>query len=414
MSQKDVFLGADCGESHHHFVLLDETGEEELSFQVQNRKESLRESLANLAKAAAGTRINIVLESLYSFSASLVAVAGDLGFTLWQVNPKALQSYRDLEGESNKTDKVDAFLSARMGFFKMKGCRLAARPHPEEQDLRQVSRIHARFTNQQSEITLRLRSQLVEVAPEVLGKEWEGPTYTSKSFRAALARWPGFKGLETARINTIADVLKVGRASVEKRRSQAEALKSLAKTLPRKRELWTLELSMLLAQLELLAKQIKEVDQRLSLSVRKHPKAAKLTAIPGVAAITAAAVAGESLPLVRVSSEAKVATYSGLTPVARRSGKGGRDVFGRGTNKHLLQACYMSAVASLKVSALDRAYYDKQRRRHRGHPKEHVVATIALARQRFKVMYKLMKTDAEYDKEILISSHLARIESCAA
>jgi len=35
-----------------------------------------------------------------------------------------------------------------------------------------------------------------------------------------------------------------------------------------------------------------------------------------------------------------------------------------------------------------------------------VKATLALARQRFKIKYKLMTTEAVYDKEVLISSHL--------
>ncbi|MEM9558403.1 MAG: hypothetical protein AAGC60_29395 [Acidobacteriota bacterium] len=83
-------------------------------------------------------------------------------------------------------------------------------------------------------------------------------------------------------------------------------------------------------------------------------------------------------------------------------------------NKHALRGCYLSALASLRPSALDRAYYDKQVERHRGHPKAHVVALIALARQRLKLFYKLLTTEAAYDKEILIASHLARRQRAKA
>ena len=58
--------------------------------------------------------------------------------------------------------------------------------------------------------------------------------------------------------------------------------------------------------------------------------------------------------------------------------------------------------------ALDAAYYRKQYQRHEGHPKPQVVALLALARQRFKFVDKLMTTAAAYDKEILIASHLDR------
>ena len=59
---------------------------------------------------------------------------------------------------------------------------------------------------------------------------------------------------------------------------------------------------------------------------------------------------------------------------------------------------------------MDRAYYQKKLRDYAGHPKPHVAAFIALSRQRHKLIYKLMTTDARYDKEILVTSHLKRIE----
>ena len=64
----------------------------------------------------------------------------------------------------------------------------------------------------------------------------------------------------------------------------------------------------------------------------------------------------------------------------------------------------------MKHSAVDRAYYRKKLGDYAGHPKPHVAAFIALSRQRHKLIFKLMTTDARYDKEILISRHLERLE----
>lgn len=55
---------------------------------------------------------------------------------------------------------------------------------------------------------------------------------------------------------------------------------------------------------------------------------------------------------------------------------------------------YLFALAALTCSALDSAYHRKQRELLQGHPKAHVAALLSLARQRFKVKYKLMTTDA--------------------
>ena len=412
MEHETVYLGADCGESHHHLALYDAAGKQLHSLRVRNEEESLRKALKLLV--AAPTQVHLVVESLYGFAARLVEIARDLGFTLWQVNPKALKSFRDLEGQPHKSDEIDASLLARMASLKMKGCRLATMSRPEEQRLRRLGRLHEQLTTHFTEVKLRMRSTLLELCPEIIQKTWEGPLYSSQMFLAVLERWPGFEGLARARQSRIEGLLKKLGASPGKRQKYASFLRSWAQSLPPDREVWTLGLSMLVAQLRMLREQRRQVDQKISEYVQAHPIAAKLTRMPGVGEFTAAVVVGELLPLVRTSTEAKVATYSGLTPLARRSGKSGKDIFARGTNKHVLRACFMSAVASLKRSALDRAYYDKQRRQHRGHPKEHVTATIALARQRHKLMYKLMRTEAEYDKETLLRSHLTRLEAAAA
>ena len=177
------------------------------------------------------------------------------------------------------------------------------------------------------------------------------------------------------------------------------------------REVVRLEIELLVKELRGLDSAIGEIDRKLKKAVEEHPIAVKLLAMPGVGVVTAAADIGEVLPLMRNVSEGKAATYSGLTPLSRSSGKSdGRARLARGVNKRALDANYQSAVAAIRYSALDAAYYRKQYQQHQGHPKPHVAAFLALARQRFKVKYKLMTTDAVYDKEVLIASHLHRAE----
>jgi len=110
-----------------------------------------------------------------------------------------------------------------------------------------------------------------------------------------------------------------------------------------------------------------------------------------------------------------VPNISGVTPLTRKSGTSLDSAhLGRASNKRVLNALFLSAVRALAESALDRAYYDKKRADYQGHPKPHTAAVLALARQRHKVIYKLMTTDARYDKERLISSHLKRQREEAA
>ncbi len=406
-------VGVDCGETEHRMVLLSRDGEWEARQVVSNEHRSIERSFQRLLRRTQGESIRVVLEGLYGFSASVAEVARDLGLELWQANSVALDHYRDLEGQPRKDDDRDGFLLARMSFTKMQGCQLAIAADPEAQRLRRISRLHTSLTHTRGDAARRLRSRLVELSPEVVQKSWQGPKWSSRAFLAILRRWPGFEGLQRARISTIERSLGQQGTNREQRPVQAQAVKAIAMRLPEslEREAITLEIRCLVAQLDTLDNSLKEVDRQMESWAEAHAIGGKLLEMPGVGSFTAATLVGEILPLARAASEAKVATYAGLTPLSRTSCGKGKSHLARGVNKHALHACYMSAVASQRRSALDREYYRKQHLLHQGHPVPHIVANLALARQRMKVMYKLMTTEAHYDKEVLIASHLRRISA---
>lgn len=407
-------LGVDCSETEHRMVLLSREGEWEARQIVGNDHGAIEQGFRRLLARTLGETVRVVLEGLYGFSAPVAEVARDLGLELWQASSKALEHYRDLEGQPRKDDDRDGFLLARMSYGKMQGCQLAIAPESEDQRLRRISRLHTRLTRTRGDIARRLRSRLVELSPEIVQQSWPGPSWSSRAFLAIMRRWPGFEGLQKARVSTIERVLVANATDREQQSVQAQALKAVAMRLPEsslEREAVTLEITCLVKQLDTLDQSLKAVDQRMEAWAETHPIGAKLQEMPGVGPFTAAVLVGEVLPLARSLSEAKVATYAGLTPLSRFSREKGKSILARGVNKHALHACYMSAVATRRVSALDREYYRRQQLRHQGHPVPHVVANIALARQRMKVMYKLMTTDARYDKEILIASHLRRISA---
>ncbi len=406
-------VGVDCSETEHRMVLLSRDGEWEARQVVSNEHQSIEQGLQRLLARTQGESVRVVLEALYGFSAPVAEVARDLGLELWLVNSKALDHYRDLEGQPRKDDDRDGFLMARMSFTKMQGCQLAITLDPEAQRLSRIGRLHTRLIRSRGEFALRMRSRLIELSPEIVQKSWQGPKWSSRAFLAIMRRWPGFDGLQKVRQSTIERVLARHGTDFPKRPVQAQAIKAIALRLSQslEREATTLEITCLVAQLDTLDKSLKKVDQRMNALSETHAIGQKLHEMPGVGPFTGATLVGEVLPLARQVSEAKVATYVGLTPLSRFTNGKGKSVLARGVNKHALHACYMSAVAAIKASALDREYYRKQKRLHQGHPAPHVVAILALARQRMKVMYKLMTTDAHYDKEILITSHLKRISA---
>ena len=412
-------LGTDCHEERHRFVLVDEQCERQGEWWVANRRDTIEDAVAKIVlNLPEGKRLRVATESDRNLAWVVAQVASQLGLEIWHVPPKAQDRYREAEGLPRKDDEIDAFLSARMVWLGLRGCRVIYDPQPEERALCRLTRLRHSQVSRRRAVQAQLRSLFLEVAPEVLGSDWEGPVFAGQGMRAVLRRWPAFRGLERAHSKTVEKVLRANSRYGDRCIDMVKPLKEMARRIhlsAEEREVIEMTVSMALDELELLDKVIAKLSREITHRVEAHPVGKKLLAMPGVGTITAATDIAEILPVARHVSEGKAATYAGLTPLSRRSGKAAADGKGssklaRGTNKHALRTNYLSAVAALQASAIDAAYHRKQKTRHQGHPKPHVKATIALARQRFKVKYKLMTSDAVYDKEKLIASHLERLE----
>ncbi len=407
-------VGFDCAEEEHSAVSLSQDGEFESHMKVVNRRDMIEAALAKLLLAIPSeTELVVVVESKRSHGRLVTDVAKDLGIRILQVNTVALNHFRDVEGPPRKDDEWDAYLAARMVFLRTKGCREVTETTNEERALSRLTRSYARLTDDRIQQVMRLRAVLLELAPEMLHRLWTGPKVGSKAIQYLLERWPGFEGLEKAQLRSIEKILhrcRYGSRAPE----TAKLLRDMARRISiegEERSAIILELNFLLQQIQVCDVALKNLSTEISKQVENNPIGVKLMEMPGIGIIIAGVLLSELLPVSRTTTEPKSATYSGVTPLSRKTGKTPDSPrLARGVNKRILNAIYMSSVAAIKCSAVDNAYYQKKLRDYAGHPKSHVAAFIALARQRHKVIFKLMTTDARYDKETLIARHLERME----
>jgi transposase len=411
-------VGFDCGEDAHCAVLLNTDGEFEERVDVINERGQIQESLAGLMLAVGPeVKLVVVVESKRSHGRVVADVAAELGCEVWQVNTVALNHFRDLEGQPRKDDEWDAYLGARMVFLRMGGCRIATETTEEERVLSRLTRVYSRETNDRKRHIARLRAVLLELAPEMLHASWEGPQPGSKAVLYLLERWPGFEGLERAQLRSIEKILHQCRYG-SKATHVAKLIRNMARGIDlgaQERSAFTLELSILVRQIQVCNESADHLYAEIARRVERHPVGQKLLEMHGIGPVIAGVLVSELLPVARTSTEPKCATYSGVTPLARKSGKSlNKNRLAQGVNKRVLHALYTSSVVAIKNSAMDRTYYHKKVRDYAGHPKPHVAAFIALSRQRHKLIYKLMTTDARYDKETLIARHLERIEQTRA
>lgn len=420
MSEKGVrFVGFDTAEEVHEGVLLDAGGGEEFAFKCRNRKKSVEKALASLLiRIGSDEKLMVVLEAPRAHGRVIFEVASNLGLMVIQVGSLALNRYRECEGQPRKDDHWDAYLGARMAYLAAKGCRVVSDPGPEERVLSRLTRARSRLVDRRRAVLNQLHSIILELAPIILDREWGGPSYDSVTMRKILKRWPAFEGIERVRRTTLEALFRSCRC----RRAKVEGYLDAVRMIPGEvvvsqieRDAIAAEIDVIIKQVELLDSSIADLEKELREVIDQHPIAAELMKMPGIGLTTAAVLIGELLPMMRNTTEASAATYAGVTPLARKSGKSlNRSRLGRGSNKFVLKALFMSSIKAISCSSLDRAYYDKKRQDYQGHPKSHTAAILALSRQRMKVIYKIMVDGASYDKETLISSHLARQQRASA
>lgn len=405
-------VGMDCAEEEHAWVLLSEDGGVERRGAVENARGSLEETFAKLLMLISDeAELVVVLESRRSHGRIAADVAKDLGIGVWQVNTVALNHYRNLEGQPRKDDDWDAYLGARMVYLRMQGSRVVTEITDEELALSRLTRTYGRVKGDRTRHGLRLRSALLEIAPVMLHRSWDGPKPSSKAMIYLLERWPGFEGLERAHLSSIEAILR--RCRYGKRAGEvAKNIRGAARGISidrAERVAVTLELNVLVQQIKLCDALLKDLFKEIELRAGKHSIGEKLLEMDGIGPIVAGVLVSELLPVARTATEGQSATFSGVTPLSRKSGKTpDNPILARGVNNRVLNALYQSSVAAIKCSAIDRAYYDKKVRGYAGHPTPNIAAFIALSRQRHKVVFKLMTTNERYNKEALIKSHLER------
>ncbi len=415
MSEQEVrIVGFDCGEDEHQAVLLDGEGQEAFRVAMTNRRDRIEEGFALiLLRVPTGAKLVVAVESTRSHGRLVTEVAKGLGCEVWQVNTVALNHFRAVEGQPRKDDVRDAYLCARMVYLRMQGARMKVEISDEERVLSRLTRAYSRIMEARTRALQALHAILLELAPEVLHRHWDGPKVNSKAMLYLLERWPGFRGLERAQLRSIEKILHSCRYG-DRAADVAKWLRDVARRIGmsnEERRIVTLEMQNAVEQIRSCDAALGQLKQEISERVQRHPVGVRLLEMPGIGVIVAGVLIGELLPVARTSREAQSATYSGVTPLGRKSGKSlNTSSLTRGVNKWVLHALYTSAVAAKKCSAIDRAYYEKKLLGYAGHKKPHVAAFIALGRQRHKVIFKILTTGARYDKETLISSHLERIK----
>jgi transposase len=155
-----------------------------------------------------------------------------------------------------------------------------------------------------------------------------------------------------------------------------------------------------------LDREIKDTGKLITSRFRAHPQARIIESMPGMGPVLGAeflvATGGDAQAT--FASPGRLASYAGLVPVPRDSGRvAGNWRRPRRYNRALRRVFYMAALSSLRADGPSKTFYQRKRAEHRIHTQ----ALLALARRLVDVLWALLRDNRTFSQALPIKTAAA-------
>lgn len=407
-----LLVGIDWAETEHAACLLSPQGQVLRRLRLGHNVagvERLRGAIGELEGEPA--QVLVAIETAHGL---LVAALLEAGYTVYAINPKAVERYRARTRVSRaKTDPADAELLARILLTDRDRHRPLRPSSSEREEIRSLARDDERAARDQRRLLNRLRADLLAVFPQALAAFDELAAPTCLAF---LARWPSASEAAAVSEQELEAFFRAQRHGWPGRcaRRVRETLAAPAlQAAPHLTEAKAGAIRLACEQLLLIHRQRAAWERRLrELLEAAHPDGEIYLSLPGLDVRLAARVlaeVGDGALDFAVANELQC--YGGTAPVTRRSGKQLTVACRLACNRHLRQAAMQWAFCSLSRSAWARELYDAQRARGKTHHK----ALRALANRWLELLWHLLHKRTLY-VEAIHQRNRSKVEviTCAA
>lgn len=394
------FVGVDWASAEHEVCVLDAAGQQVEARAFKHSGDGLADLCAWLLKFGEPGSIAIAIEVPHG---SVVETLLDRGFTVFAINPKQLDRFRDrftLAGA--KDDRRDAFvLASSLRTDNHLFRRLAIQPAPII-ELREWSRIHDELQAERNALVNQMRAQLARYFPAFLETVGDpGEDWAIRLFECV----PTPEAAMKVRQSQVAKVLKEHRI---RRMNAEEALAILRQrpvfSAPGTAPAAKAHLLLLGQRVRLVNEQLKTCSQHLEQLLQQlgagdgqgqtceQRDAAIILSIPGIGMIVASALLGEAAEPLGARDYPALRALAGVAPVTRRSGKRHSVVMRTACNPQLRNAVYHWARVAAMREPISQARYKALRARG----KSHGHALRCVADRLLAVLCAMLRTQTEF------------------
>jgi transposase len=389
-----LLVGIDWADAEHVYCLMDESGTTLATGTIDHTAEGLERFMA-LVRARIQTPGD-VLVALETSQGPLVGALLDQQFTVYAINPKAVDRHRErFRVAGAKSDLRDAWVLATL----LRTDRALYRPLlPDSeiaQELRALTRDRAELVRTRTMLSNQLTACLKAYFPEFL-------TLVADPDRpvalALLQAFPTREALQAVSAETLEAFLRRHhcprsreRAAEIHARMQARGFHIAPPIVRAKARL----ADTLASQLQTLAEHLAAYDREIQRVLRLHPDGELYDSLPGAAALLAARMVGElgdHRDRYRDASSAQC--EAGTAPVTRKSGTI-RTVHVRRACIHPLRdTLWQFAFVSMRHCEWANVYYDRARLRG----KKHAEAVRMLGNVWLRIIIAMRRDHRLYDE----------------
>lgn len=336
-----VVVGADVHKRTHTFVVLNEVGRE-LGHKTFEATTVGHQAAVVWVRKQFGTEVRWAIEDCRHLSARLERDLLSAGQAVVRVPPKMMAEQRRIARTRGKSDPIDAAAVARAAL--------------REPDLPVASHDE---TSRELKLLVDRRDDLVKHRTATINRL----LWRVHELEPAWA--PKAKSLDLAKHQKLLADRLAGVSGVVAELAREE-----------------------LSDIVDLTARINQLQRRITVLVTQV--APTLLAMPGVGALTAAKLVGETAGVARFKSEAAFARHAGIAPIPVWSGSTrGRVRLTRSGNRQLNAAIHRIAVTQIRLDGLGKTYYEKKKSEGMSTPE----ALRCLKRRLARVVFNHLTTD---------------------
>lgn len=391
MTDQKLIVGIDIGKRMHVATIIDEKGNELVRpFSFANTTEGGNLLLSRITVLnSPSSPVVFGLEATGHYWLALYSFLVGKGYPVSVINPYQSDAWRKVYLSSTKTDKEDAFLIAdiiRFGSFA--DTKIADETIVS---LRNLSRFRVTLMQQITDTKRRIVTILDQVFPEF--ESLFSNTF-GKTAKALLEEYPTPESFETVTTRKLTNFLaKLSNGHFKK--TKAEEIKQKAATsfgIQFALDSFTLELTLLLKQLDFLDEQLGIVATEITQLMEKAPTT--LRTLPGIDTILAAAIISEIGDIHRFKTSSQLVSFAGINPTVHQSGQflGSKNKMSKKGSPYLRLALWKASITSVRFNPSLKAYYEQRIKEG----KNHMIILGAVSRKLCGIIFAMMRDNKEF------------------